>query len=360
MKRIGKLVALAVLAVAAWLLFAPTDVQPVAWAPAKAPAEEGFYAVNRKLAAVERLGKAGGLNGPDSLVLDAEGRVLTGLADGRVARMSADGKTVETLVNTGGRPLGLAFAPDGKLVVADGLKGLVSFDLASKKLDVLTTTAAGAKIGFADDVKVAADGRVYFSDASRRWGLGQDGEAIMEHGGDGRLLRYDPASRATEVLLDGLQFATGVALGPDDSYVLVVETGAYRIVRLWLKGEKAGKTEIFADNLPGFPDNMTFNGRDRFWVAVYAPRNPMIDAVAGHPFVRKMIVRAMQVLPKPVEHRAMVLGLDLAGKPVVNLQDDGAGNYSPVTHVAEGRDGLWLGSLFGDSVARLPLAALKP
>ena len=61
---------------------------------------------------------------------------------------------------------------------------------------------------------------------------------------------------------------------------LVNETGSYRTLRYWLKGEKAGTSDIFADNLPSFPDNITFNGKDRFWVAIYAPRTAIADTLA--------------------------------------------------------------------------------
>lgn len=109
----------------------------------------------------------------------------------------------------------------------------------ARSCTVSSTSANGVPFGFTDDVAVDASGRyAYFSDASSRWGYGQDGEAVIEHGGDGRLLRYDFSTGNTEVLLDQLQFANGVALGPDERYVLVNETGAYRISRYWLKGER--------------------------------------------------------------------------------------------------------------------------
>ncbi|MEO6679611.1 MAG: SMP-30/gluconolactonase/LRE family protein, partial [Pseudomonas sp.] len=176
-----------------------------------------------------------------------------------------------------------------------------------------------------------------------------------EHGGDGRLLRYDFQTGKTDLLLDKLEFANGVTIGPDDGFVLVNETGAYRISRYWLTGPKAGTHDVFIDNLPGLPDNLAFNGRDRFWVALYAPRNALLDATAPHPFVRKMIVRALMVLPKPVEKRAFALGLDLDGKVIANLQDAGSGNYSPITTVREYGDWLYFGSLKEQHMVRLAL-----
>jgi len=71
-------------------------------------------------------------------------------------------------------------------------------------------------------------------------------------------------------------------------------------------------------------------------------------------------VRALMVLPKPVEKRGFVLGLDLEGKVIANLQDASSGNYSPITTAREYGDWLYLGSLKATHMARLPLAdALK-
>ena len=350
---------LLVILVIGFLLLMPTKVQPVAWKPPSAPSlSEGVYAENQRLKAAKQVGP-GDIDGPEALLLEGD-FLITGLHDGRLLRSSLDGKQRQVLSDTGGRPLGLARHPNGLLVIADGVKGLLSLD-AQGRLTALTTEANGVPFGFTDDVAIDQSGHyAYFSDASSRWGYGHDGEAIIEHGGDGRLLRYDFQSGKTSVLLDKLEFANGVTLGPDDAYVLVNETGAYRISRYWLSGPKAGTHDLFIDNLPGLPDNLAFNGSNRFWVALYAPRSALLDGTAGHPWVRKVIVRALTVLPKPVEKRGFVLGLDLQGKVIANLQDASSGNYSPITTAREYGDWLYLGSLKASHMARLPLAdALK-
>ncbi|SDO85274.1 Sugar lactone lactonase YvrE [Pseudomonas arsenicoxydans] len=353
--RFSNLLLLLIIALGVFLLLFPTKVRPVAWTPAPAPSlTVGVYADNQRLKGAERVGPAG-IEGPEALLLE-ENVLITGLHNGRVIRTSLDGKDTQILAVTGGRPLGMARHPSGLLVIADGVKGLLSLD-AHGRLSALTTEAGGVPFGFTDDVVIDKSGHyAYFSDASSRWGLGKDGEAIIEHGGDGRLLRYDFQSGKTTVLLDKLEFANGVTLGPDDSFVLVNETGAYRISRYWLSGPKAGTHDLFIDNLPGLPDNLAFNGRDRFWVALYAPRSALLDATAQHPFVRKMIVRALMLLPKPVEKRAFALGLDVDGKVIANLQDANNGNYSPITTVREYGDWLYLGSLKANNMARLPLS----
>lgn len=348
-------VLLVILAIGAFLLLMPTRVEPVAWTPPPAPSLiSGLYADNQRLKGVERIGAAD-IDGPEALLLEDD-VLITGLHDGRLIRTSLDGKDTRVLGDTGGRPLGLARHPNGMLVIADGVKGLLSLD-AQGRLMALTTEANGVPFGFTDDVAIDQSGHfAYFSDASSRFGYGRDGEAIIEHGGDGRLLRYDFQTGNTLVLMDKLEFANGVTLGPDERYVLVNETGAYRISRYWLSGPKAGTHDLFIDNLPGLPDNLAFNGRDRFWVALYAPRNTLLDALAAHPFARKMIVRAMTLLPKPVAKRAFVLGLDVEGKVIANLQDGSSGNYSPITTVREYGEWLYFGSLTAKHMARLPLS----
>ncbi|MES3041327.1 MAG: SMP-30/gluconolactonase/LRE family protein [Pseudomonadota bacterium] len=342
---------------AGYLLFAPTNIEPVSWTPPVAPSlTEGEFKENKALANIKRFGKNLELHGPEAVLADAQERILTGLQDGRVVRLSVDGKTLETLINTGGRPLGLAWHPDGRLIIADGIKGLLALNVDSGELQVLATESDGIPFGFADDVDVSADGQyAYFSDASIRWHYGEDGEAVMEHRGDGRLLVYDFHKGETKALLAGLEFANGVALGPNEDYVLVTETGAYRISRLWLKGDKAGRQDIFRDNLPGLPDNISFNGQDTFWVAIFTPRNIFLDTFADKPYMRKVLARALKFVPKLVEHRAMVLGLDTNGRVVANLQDSSPGNYSPITSVRQVGDHLYLGSLTEKSLANFKL-----
>jgi sugar lactone lactonase YvrE len=346
---------LLIVVLVAFLLLMPTKVKPVAWTPQPAPSlSSGPYADNQRLKGVERVGAAD-IDGPEALLME-NNALITGLHDGRVIRTSLDGQDTKVLADTGGRPLGLARHPNGLLVIADAVKGLLSLD-AQGRLVALTTDANGVPFGFTDDVAIDKPGHyAYFSDASSRFGYGKDGQAIIEHGGDGRLLRYDFQTGKTSVLLDKLEFANGVTLGPDDAYVLVNETGAYRITRYWLSGPNAGNHDLFIDNLPGFPDNLAFNGRDRFWVALYAPRNALLDKTAAHPFVRKMIARAMTLLPRPVEKRAFVLGLDLEGKVIANLQDGSSDSYSPITTVREYGEWLYFGSLKAKNMARLPLS----
>ncbi|MEQ8797921.1 MAG: SMP-30/gluconolactonase/LRE family protein [Salinisphaeraceae bacterium] len=354
MKRVALLL-LAVLALPlAYLLFWPVPIEPVAWQAPPAPERGEPDAAGPALADAERLGRDAGV-GPEDVAVDRSGRIYAGYEDGYIRRLAADGSGAETLADTGGRPLGLAWAPDGSLVIADAEQGLLAMR-EDGSLRTLATAAGGQALGFADDVDVAADGTIYFSDASTKFGYHAVMADILEHGGHGRLLRYELTADETTVLSDGLQFANGVAVGPDERYVLVTETGAYRVKRVWLKGPRAGQTEVFIDNLPGLPDNISYDAeRDIFWLALYAPRNPSLDFMADKPWLRKVAFRLPAALQPEPEKLGFVLGLAPSGRIVHNLQDSGADAYAPITSVEAAGDSLYLGSLLQPAIGRLPV-----
>jgi hypothetical protein len=183
----------------------------------------------------------------------------------------------------------------------------------------------------------------------------------MEHGGDGRFLAYHPDTGKTDLLLSGLEFANGVAVSGDGGYVLVNETGAYRIVRYWLSGPRRGTAEPFVENLPGLPDNVTWSpSRRAFWVALFSPRIPALEALARHPLLREVVWRIPRALqPEPLPQAfAVAVGED--GKISEALRDASKGAFAPVTSVRE-RDGvLWIGNLEGDGIGRLPAPPPHP
>ncbi len=330
-----------------YLFFWPVGIDPESWTP---PALRPWMS-NDALIGATVLQKA--LPGPEAVAIDAEGRLVTGLVDGRIVRFAADGSgTPEVLAKTGGRPLGLKFGKGGNLIVADAYKGLIS--IAGGTITILATEAGGKPLRLADDLAIAQDGTIYFSDASTRWPLDKSILDILEHRPSGRLLAYHPDTNKTEVVLDRLYFANGVALGPDDAYVLVTETGRYRVRRYWLRGELAGKSDVFMDNLPGFPDNITWSPTRRaFWLAMATPRDSGLDKLAPYPTLRKVVVRLPSALqPKPRRH-AWVVALDEKAAVAADLQYASDSSYSPIASVIEHDGWLYLGSFSHPGVARI-------
>lgn len=211
-------------------------------------------------------------------MIDPEGRLYGGTQDGKIVRTLKDG-SIEIFAETGGRPLGLAFDASGNLIVA-AYKGLLSID-AARKITVLLTGAEDAPFRFTDHLDIASDGGIYFADASFQYFQKEYLYDLPESRPNGRFLRYDPKTKTTDVLLRDLYFSNGVALSQNEDFVLVNKTYRYRIKRYWLKGPKAGTSDIFIDNLPGFPDNITANRKDAFRLALFTVRNDQMDRM--HP-----------------------------------------------------------------------------
>ena len=351
--------AIAALAVlAAYLALWPVPIAPVAWQAPPAPLLVGPFAPNDRLRGVERLGQGVAL-GPEATAVDDAGRVYTGTRDGRVLRLDPPATTFRQVAVTGGRPLGMAFDRSGRLFICDAVKGLLALE-PSGELRTLATAHAGVHFGFTDDVDVGPDGTVYFTDASSKFGPTQYREDILEHGGHGRLFAYHPNTGHTELLLDGLQFANGVAVAGDGSYLVVNETGAYRVLRYWLAGPRRGTAGPFFENLPGLPDNVTWSPARRvFWVALFSPRVPALDLLAGHPFLRRLVMRLpLWMQPQP-PHRAWALALDERGRVALNLQDPAPSSFAPVTSVRERGGYLWLGSLERNALGRIAAPPLE-
>jgi len=342
---------------ALYMLVWPVPVDPIAWQAPPAPGYAGPFARNHRLTGLEML-PLGDTHGPETVALDAQGRIHVATHEGWIVRLRADGSNPEKWVATSGRPLGLRFDPAGNLLVADAFRGLLRI-APDGSIAVLATEADGMPIRYANSVDVTANGRIYFSDATTKFGARQWGGTypaslldILEHGGHGRLLRYDPEAGQATTVVRGLNFANGVAIAPDQSYVLVSETGAYRILRHWIAGPKQGTSEPLIENLPGFPDNLSTGADGRFWLGLISPRNSLLDRLSGHPFLRTMIQR----LPSFVRPQAVpyghVVAIDGTGHVRASLQDP-EGTYRLTTGATEAADTLYIGSLVMPALGRL-------
>jgi sugar lactone lactonase YvrE len=359
-RRLFLFLAVPIVIIILYLLTWPVPISPQAWTPPPAPPLTLQYQQNSGLARVERLSLGTGSTtpgsgyAPEDVALDAQNRIYSGVDDGRVMRLQADGTGPEVFSNTHGRPLGLAFDSSGNLIVADALKGLLSI-APDGSVTVLTTGADGLPFGCTNDLDVAADGTIYFTDASSKFPLTNFTADILEHGPNGRLLAYDPKTKATRTILSNLCFANGVAVSPDQSFALVVETGAYRIHRVWLSGSKNGQAEIFIDNLPGFPDGISSNGKDKFWLALVTPRDTTLDKLLPHPFLRKVIARLPKFLQPAPKRYSFVLGLDPNGRVIENLQDGSPECYAQIANAVERQGSLYFGSIGESTVGRYRL-----
>ena len=355
-KRIASWMVSVLVVLALYLFLWPVPISPSDWDPPPVPPLEGDFAENRVLQGME-LFATPGTSGPEDVAVDAEGRVYVGVEQGQILRYDADGANPTVFADTGGRPLGLDFDNDGNLIVADAVKGLLSIN-SGGEIIVLCTEADGQALGFTDDVDVDSENVAWFSDASVKWDHHHVMNEALESLPNGRLVKYDIASGECSTVLSDLYFANGVAVAPDDSYVLVNETMRYRTKRLFVRGPRAGVVETFIDNLPGFPDGISTGEGGVYWLAIYAPRNELLDTAGPAPWLRRLIYRIPASLqPKPKRH-PFVLGLDSDGNIVHNLQDVDGVEFSKSTSAEQVGDWLYIGSLTEPKWGRIAISSL--
>ncbi|WP_157973827.1 SMP-30/gluconolactonase/LRE family protein [Desertihabitans aurantiacus] len=292
------------------------------------------------------------IHGPEDIVLDGEGNLYTGDRDGVIWRFAALGGAPERFADTGGRPLGLAFAPDGRLIVADHGAGLLAVH-PDGTVETLVSQVAGRPVLFANDLDISADGVVYFSDSSFRYNthtLGEQSSSYLlpdaiDGRASGRLLSHDLTTGRSEVLLDDIYFPNGVALTADGSTLWLAESNRYRVLEYDLA---SGSTQTVYENLPGTPDNIDRDAEGRMLVAIY-DRNAALDAlVLPYTVSRHVLIR----LPS---HLFVNEEEPLRGSILV-ARDDGTtvrhltGLTPAATSVHPAGDRWYLGALLGQPV----------
>jgi sugar lactone lactonase YvrE len=317
-------------------------IAPVVWRPPPAPPATPADLPPLTVVPVNGVG-------PEDVVV-GDGHVFTGVEDGRILSLTLDGRHLDTVADTGGRPLGVELYPDGRLLVCDSKRGLLLVSRQTGDVEVLV--ARGPDLRLCNNAAVAADGTVYFTDSTSRFDLDHWKADLLEHGGTGRLLRWSP-SGAVDVVLSGLHFANGVALAPDESYVVVAGTGSYRLDKVDLP---SGRHSTLVESLPAFPDNIALGTDGLVWVAMASPRLAVLDlAHRLHPTLRKATWALPEAL-QPKEKRVVwVRAIDGATGETVHDFRGVPPDYHMVTGVREVDGVVYMGSLTERAVAYFTL-----
>ncbi|MEM9728093.1 MAG: SMP-30/gluconolactonase/LRE family protein [Myxococcota bacterium] len=334
----------------------PVPIRPVSWSAHPLPPLEGEFEPNQILQDLE-LYPTPDAHGPEDVAVDSEGRVYVGVEQGQILRYSPDGQQVEVFAVTDGRPLGLDFDVNGNLIIADAVKGLLSAS-PNGEITVLCTEAGYHSFGFTDDVDVDSQNVAWFSDASYKWGHHDVMNEVFESAPNGRLVKYDISTGECKVVASDLHFANGVAVSPDETYVLVNETMRYGVKRIYVRGPDAGRVEVFRSNLPGFPDGISTSPAGTFWLALYSPRNALLDSASERPWLRKVIYRIPSPLqPKPRRH-PFVMEFDAEGNVLRTVQDEKGQSFAMSTSAEQVGDWLYVGSLSEPHWGRIDLTTL--
>lgn len=341
-------------------------VSPTYSALPPAPSTEGAspYALNDRLRPVEAIG-LGRIDGPEDVILDEDDNIYVGNRIGDIVRFLApDYKQQEVFAHVGGRPLGMAMAKDGSLVVCIGGMGLyrVGMDRSIEKLTDETNRSwfsviDDSRLRLADDLDIAPDGRVFFSEATVRYEMHEWPVDCLESRGNGRIICFDPHTRTTRTVLSNLVFPNGICMVHDGQSFLFAETWACRVSRYWFDGPNKGKVETVIADLPGYPDNINRASDGTYWLALVGVRTPALDLALKMPGFRRRMAR--RVAPDewlyPNINTGCVLRFDESGRILETMWDRGGENHPMITSMREHKGHLYIGGIVNNRVGRLKL-----
>lgn len=219
-----------------------------------------------------------------------------------------------------------------------------------------------SRMRLADDLDVAPDGRIFFSEATIRFDMSDWMVDALEARGNGRIICFDPGTGRTRTILPGLKFPNGIAMCRDGQSFLFAETWGCSISRYWFAGAKAGKTEIVVPDLPGYPDNINRASDGGYWVALVGMRTPAFDLMLSNPGLRKRMVE--RVAPDewlfPNMNYGCVIKIDESGRVTDCLWDRTGKNHPMITSMREDRGWLYLGGVSNNRIGRYRIPGADP
>ncbi|WP_338944175.1 SMP-30/gluconolactonase/LRE family protein [Paraburkholderia sp. 22B1P] len=327
------------------------------------------YALNTRLRASAPIG-LGEIEGPEDVILDAEDNLYTGTRHGDIVRFFApDYQRSEVFCHIGGHPLGMAFSKDGELYTCVGGMGLyaVSKEGVARKLTDETNRSwmsiiDDSRLRLADDLDIAPDGKVYFSEATIRYDMQGWTIDALEGRGNGRIICYDPATNKTKTVLPKLVFPNGMCLSHDGQSILFAESWLCRINRYWISGPKAGTVDRVIPDLPGYPDNINRASDGTYWLALMGMRGPALEVAMKMPGFRKRMARRLPADEwlSPNINTGCVVKFNDRGEIIDVLWDFGGQNHPMITSMREHRGHLYIGGITNNRVGRYKLDDADP
>lgn len=333
-------------------------------APAIGPDTGTIWQVNNRLRDVETIG-LNQVDGPEDVILDRDGNLYCGSRQGDIMRFFApDFARSEVFAHIGGHTLGLSFDREQNLYVCSGGMGLYRVTPQREVQKVsdetnrsLTAVTDDSRLRLADDLDIAPDGRVFFSEATVRYEMSEHMLDVLEGRGNGRIVCWDPRTNTTRTLLSGLRFPNGICCCDDNQSLLFTLTTACAVMRYWYDGPRKGQVEEVLPSLPGNPDNINPASDGNFWLALVGIRSPALDLAYRMPGLRRRMTQRLPVDEWliPQINNGCVLKFNLKGEVLETLWDDGAVNHPAISSMREHKGWLYLGGLTNNRIGRYKL-----
>ncbi|MDB5826864.1 MAG: inner-rane translocator [Variovorax sp.] len=327
------------------------------------------YALNNKLRNVTLIG-LGRIESPEDVILDRDDNLYAGSRHGDIIRFFApDYERMEIFAHIGGQPLGMAFDREDNLYVCVGGMGLYRVTPQQKVERVTDETNRSwssinddSRLRLADDLDIADDGRVFFSEATVRYEMDEWPVDGLEARGNGRIVCYDPRDNSTRTVLRDLKFPNGIAIASDGQSILFAETWGCCVKRYWFDGPKSGQVEMVVADLPGYPDNINLASDGNYWLALVGMRSPAYDLAMRMPGFRKRMASRLPVDEWlfPNINTGCVLKFSEAGEVLETLWDLGGENHPMITSMREHKGHLYLGGISNNRIGRYALPEADP
>jgi ribose transport system permease protein len=338
-------------------------------APTTAAGSGSPFALNDKLRSVTAIG-LGRIEAPEDVILDRHDNLYAGSRHGDVMRFfPPDYERMEVYAHIGGQPLGMAFDRNDNLYVCVGGMGLYRITAnrhVEKATDEtnrsLNSVVDDSRLRLADDLDIASDGRIFFSEATVRYEMHEWAVDGLEARGNGRIICYDPNNGATRTLIRNLKFPNGICVASDDCSILFAETWGCTVKRYWFDGPKAGRIELVLDNLPGYPDNINLASDGNYWLALVGMRCPALDLAWRMPGFRRRMAKRVPVDEWlfPNINTGCVIKFNEKGEVLETLWDLGGIHHPMITSMREHRGYLYLGGIMNNRIGRYKLPDADP
>lgn len=224
-----------------------------------------------------------GLQRPECVLAERDGTVWTADARGGAMRISPDGQQqlvvphaaaardsasdfqTRYVQSQGSLPNGMAFLPNGDLIIANWGTDAVETMTRRGETRLLFDRIDGQPLGKANFVMRDRRGRVWLTVTTRMqpWT-----DSINARARDGYIALMD--ERGVRIVAEGFEGTNEVRMDADEAWLYVVESNARRISRLRV-GEDGALTdrEVFGPSrLPGFPDGFAFDAHGNLWITL--------------------------------------------------------------------------------------------
>jgi sugar lactone lactonase YvrE len=190
-----------------------------------------------------------GIERPEHVLVDVDGRVFASDKGSAVAEVHPDGR-LHRMGRAGGEPNGIALNDAGRFLIANfGLGALQELDPESGAIRVLASGHVGEhSLQWLNDVLVDSTGVLWASVCS----VNPDLRHTIAHGtADGYLFRLDPAGGDPAAVAGGVNFPNCMALDGREEFLYVVRTLTADVVRFRIEGAQLGAEEPFGPPLGG-------------------------------------------------------------------------------------------------------------